>query len=119
VVHTIGTLFDSSVTKGTAAGGAGTYEQVNRDTMASLLGQLKEKKRIIYLSSNAHPPFLSRYLTTKHEAEQMLFSSPHDGYSLRPGFIYNKEHRGWSVPLRHAIALWGRLYPHLRGLVRR
>ena len=37
VVHTIGTLFDSSVTKKTKPGGFGTYEQVNRDTLISLL----------------------------------------------------------------------------------
>lgn len=58
VVHTVGTLFDSSVTKGTAPGGPGTYEQVNRDTFASLLANLQSPKRVVYLSSNGHPPFL-------------------------------------------------------------
>lgn len=69
IVHTIGTLFDTSVTKGTKAGGPGTYEQVNRDTFASLLKHLEAPKKVIYLSSNGHPPFLSRYLSTKREAE--------------------------------------------------
>lgn len=40
IVHTVGTLFDSSVTKGTQAGGPGTYEQVNRDTLAAVLSHL-------------------------------------------------------------------------------
>ena len=40
IVHTVGTLFDSSVTKGTEAGGPGTYEQVNRDTLAAVLSHL-------------------------------------------------------------------------------
>jgi uncharacterized protein YbjT (DUF2867 family) len=101
VLHTIGTLIDSSVLKGTAHGGLGTYEQVNRDTFASLLQTLKTPKKIIYLSSNAHPPFLERYLTTKHEAEELLFATSHEGYTLRPGFIYSWEHRKWSVPLRY------------------
>jgi hypothetical protein len=118
IVHTIGTLFDSSVTKGTAAGGAGTYEQVNRDTVVSLLNSLQSPKKIIYLSSNAHPPFLSRYLTTKHEAEALLLESPHDAYCLRPGFIFNAQHRVWSVPVRHSLRLWSWLYPHLHAMVR-
>ncbi len=58
IVHTIGTLIDSSVLKGTPPGGPGTYEQVNRDTFRDLLGYLDTPKKIIYLSSNAHPPFL-------------------------------------------------------------
>jgi len=44
--------------KGIPPGGPGTYEQVNRDTFRDLLGYLDTPKKIIYLSSNAHPPFL-------------------------------------------------------------
>ena len=88
-MHTIGTLFDTSVSKNAKPGEAGTYEQINRDTFASLLSVLEKPKRIIYISSAGHPPFLSRYLTTKHEAENLLLGTSHDGYSLRPGFIYS------------------------------
>lgn len=37
IVHAIGTLFDTSITKKTPPGGLGTYEQMNRDTLSSLL----------------------------------------------------------------------------------
>lgn len=99
-MHTIGTLFDTSVTKNAQPGAQGTYEQMNRDTLASVLSVLEKPKRIIYISSAAHPPFLSRYLTTKYEAEKMLLSTSHDGYSLRPGFIYSWKHRKWSIPIK-------------------
>lgn len=71
----------------------------------------------MYLSSNAHPPFLSRYLTTKHEAEDLLFSSKNEGYSLRPGFIHNSQHRVWSVPLNYGIKAWNKAYPYVHGIV--
>ena len=66
IVHTIGTLFDTSVTKKAKPGQPGTYEQVNRDTLLSLLKVLESPKKIIYISSAGHPPFLHRYLSTKH-----------------------------------------------------
>jgi hypothetical protein len=75
IVHTIGTLFDTSVTNKVKPGGPGTYEQINRDTLASLLEVLEKPKKIIYVSSAAHPPFLSRYLKAKYEAEELLFKS--------------------------------------------
>ena len=56
IVHTIGTLFDTSVTKKANPGAPGTYEQMNRDTLASLLSTLETPKRIIYISSAGHPP---------------------------------------------------------------
>jgi uncharacterized protein YbjT (DUF2867 family) len=117
VVDTIGTLFDTSLTKGTPPGGPGTYEQVNRDTVASLLAHLHSPKRIIYLSSATSPPFLPRYLSAKHEAEALLLASQHEGYSLRPGFIFDAKQRPWSIPVKHAIALWSKLYPHAHGMV--
>jgi len=66
IIHSLGALVDTHVRKGTPKGGDGTYEQVNRDSFASLLNAVQSKKKIIYLSSNYHPPFLERYLTTKH-----------------------------------------------------
>jgi hypothetical protein len=106
------------VTKGTPAGGPGTYENVNRDTFASLLKHLVQPKKIVYLSANAHPPFLPRYLTTKREAEDLLFNSVHEGYSLRPGFIHNAQHRKWSVPLDYTLRFWNKLYPYVHGIVK-
>ena len=117
IIHTIGTLFDTSVTKGTQPGGVGTYEQVNRDTLVSLLAHLQSPKRIIYLSSASSPPFIHRYLTTKHEAEELLLASQHDGYSLRPGFIFDAKQRVWSIPIKHAISLWSKIYPYAHRIV--
>ena len=59
------------------------------------------KKRFVYLSSAKPPPFLNEYITTKFEAEQYLFKECEnlESYTLRPGFIWNKEHRSWSIPL--------------------
>lgn len=37
IIHTIGTLLDTTVTKKAEPGDLGTYEQMNRDTFASLL----------------------------------------------------------------------------------
>lgn len=68
IVHTIGTLFDTSITKKTPPGGPGTYEEVNRDTLVKLIESLDSTKKIIYISSAAHPPFQERYLTAKHQA---------------------------------------------------
>ncbi len=42
VVHTIGTLVDTSVTKGKRAGEEGTYEQMNRDTAKAVGDKLAE-----------------------------------------------------------------------------
>lgn len=85
----IGTLFDTAFTKGTAPGGPGTYEHVNRDIFATILQNITSPKTVIYLSSNSTPPFQPRYLSTKHEAEHLLLNSQHNGYVLRPGFIYS------------------------------
>lgn len=113
IVHTIGTLFDTSVTKKAKPGEAGTYEQMNRDTLTSLLSILEKPKKVIYISSASHPPFLSRYLTTKYEAEKILMDSQHEGYSLRPGFIYSWKHRKWSIPIKWEIDFWNAIYPTL------
>jgi uncharacterized protein YbjT (DUF2867 family) len=76
-----------------------------------LLKVLDQPKRIIYISSAAHPPFLPRYLTTKHEAEDLLAASPNEGYSVRPGFIYSWAHRKWSIPIKWSIDLSNLIYP--------
>ena len=116
-MHTIGTLFDTSVSKNAKPGEPGTYEQMNRDTLASLLSVLEKPKTIIYISSAGHPPFLERYLTAKHDAENFLMETSHKGYSLRPGFIYSWRHRKWSIPVKWAISIWNKLYPTFDRLV--
>ena len=32
---------------------------------------------------------------------------------LRPGFIYDSALKKWSIPLRHLIRLWNKLYPYV------
>jgi len=44
VVHTIGTLVDSSILKGREAGEIGTYEHVNRDLLINVARYLEETK---------------------------------------------------------------------------
>lgn len=72
---------------------------------------------MIYLSSSFVLPFGPRYLSTKYEAEAILLHSPHEGYCLRPGFIYDWETRRASVFYRHFASLWGKVHPFVLGLV--
>lgn len=65
IVHTVGTLFDSTIMGKEKAGGPGTYEAMNRDALKSVLGALKSKKQVFYLSAVGHPPFIHRYAETK------------------------------------------------------
>ena len=42
------------------------------------------------MSADTNPPFIPRYLTTRHEAENHLFGLNHvKATSLRPGFVYS------------------------------
>lgn len=103
VIHTIGTLIDSSISERRQPGQPGTYEHMNRDTalmvgktLATLAKEQGVKKRMIYISGSANPPFITRYLSTKLEAEKLLNQIEDIGVvSLRPGFIYNYEDRSW------------------------
>jgi hypothetical protein len=55
------------------------------------------------ISSEKAPPFLEKYITTKREAEEYLLSEECKDLKaaiLRPGFIWDKENRSWSVPLK-------------------
>lgn len=69
------------------------------------------------MSAVGHPPFIHRYATTKEEAEEILLKSKHDGYIFKPGFVYNWEHRKWSIPLKYSIQAWNKVYPVLHKLV--
>ena len=107
VVHTIGTLIDTTVTKGKKPGDEGSYEQMNYETakrVGDALQELKADKKIVYISANMHPPLLPRYLETKHKAENYLNSLPNvRSTALRPGFIVSRDQRAWSVPLSHLL----------------
>ena len=80
---------------------------MNRDSAVftakeiNLSASADKKKSFVYLSSAKPPPFLNEYITTKFEAEKYLFDEcPNlESYSLRPGFIWNKKYRSWSIPL--------------------
>lgn len=66
IVHSVGTLVDTSITKRSKPGEPGTYEQVNRDTFLSLLRTLRSPKKIFYISADASPPLIpARYITAK------------------------------------------------------
>jgi hypothetical protein len=71
-VHAVGTFFDSSLLRRTEPGGTGTYEQINRETLASLLKILKTPKRVIFMSASPLPFSLQRYHDTKEQAEKLL-----------------------------------------------
>lgn len=95
VVHTIGTIIDTSLTQMKNPGEQGTYEHMNLETAKSIgkaLGDLNQNKKMVYLSASRAPPFLKRYLDTKIEAENYLFSIPSIRTTvLRPGFIYSDD----------------------------
>jgi uncharacterized protein YbjT (DUF2867 family) len=103
VIHTVGVLVEGSNPKL-------TYAAMNRDTCNNMARVLNDyaspeaKKNFAMVSSAKGPPGLPGYLTTKIEAEEFLMNEcPNiNPYIVRPGFIWNKEHRGWSVPLRFA-----------------
>lgn len=44
-------------------------------------------------------------------------NSNHEGYALRPGFIYDWQLKKWSIPLRYAIKGWNKVYPSLYSIV--
>ena len=74
------------------------------------------------LSSEKAPPFLDQYLTTKLEAEQYLKEECPNikPILLRPGFIWDAQHRWWSVPLSYGVDMawqvgeWQKSMPYSR-----
>lgn len=36
---------------------------------------------------------------------------------FKPGFVYNWEHRKWSIPLKFSIQAWNKVYPLVHKLV--
>jgi nucleoside-diphosphate-sugar epimerase len=94
VVHTVGTLLDTSITEFKKPGEEGTYEHMNIEAARAIGQKLQEikGKKIVYLSASKSLPFIPRYLSTKLQAEEMLFSmSGLRTTVLRPGFIYSDD----------------------------
>ena len=121
VVHTVGTLIDTSITKSKQPGEAGTYEQMNYETakrIADALDSLSLNKKMVYISACASPPLIPRYLSNKLRAEAYISSLKNIRCtSLRPGFIYSREDRPWSIPLKYVLDLETFVYdttmPHI------
>mmetsp|Transcript_11158 Transcript_11158/g.18740 ORF Transcript_11158/g.18740 Transcript_11158/m.18740 type:complete len:103 (-) Transcript_11158:227-535(-) len=86
---------------------------MNRETCVNVARAINEKStaenkaNFVMVSSAKPPPFLPAYLTTKIEAENFILEECPNLKPLivRPGFIWNKEHRGWSIPLRYTCEL--------------
>lgn len=105
-IHTVGTLIENKKNPQL------TYQAMNADTAINMARELnatvkEEKKNFVMISSAKPPPFLPEYITTKQQGEQFLFNECPQlvPYILRPGFIYNSEHRGWSIPLMYGVDL--------------
>jgi len=96
VVHTVGTLIDTSITRGKQPGEEGTYEHMNRETAKAIGQKLSEigGKKLVFLSASKAPPLINRYITTKFQAEEFLFGLPHLRTTvLRPGYVYSDQDR--------------------------
>lgn len=67
-------------------------------------------KNFVLISSEKAPPFLDAYLTSKIEAEDYLFNKCPNlkSTAIRPGFIYDKSYRWWSIPVMYGcnFAWW-------------
>ena len=56
------------------------------------------------MSGSANPPFITRYLSTKMETEEIINALDNvNMVSLRAGFISSWEHRKWSLPLKFVV----------------
>lgn len=109
IIHTVGTLIDTSVTKFAKPGENGTYEQLNFESAKHIGDKLNElsdparKKKIIYISASRAPPLLERYITTKRKAEEHISKLPNLTYTiLRPGYIISVKERPITLPIKMA-----------------
>jgi len=119
VVHTVGTLIDTSITKFSKPGAEGTYEHVNRETAKAIgqkLNEFKDNKKIVYFSASKAPPFIPRYLTTKLEAEDFLFNlSDVRASILRPGFITSNERLSKKL-LKYPVNIYSSIFNFFDGI---
>ncbi len=71
-------------------------------TVGNLANKVTSKAsfKFVYISANFAPPFLSRYVTTKHEAENYLKNLDKlSFYSVRPGLVVDVSERKFTGPL--------------------
>lgn len=103
VVHTVGTLVDTSLTHFRNPGDQGTYENLNRDTAKAVGNYLNNLggKKMVYFSASQGARFTQRYLESKRQAEEHLLNLTHLRVSiLRPGFIYSSTDRPWTMSVK-------------------
>ncbi|KAI8089479.1 uncharacterized protein BX664DRAFT_333114 [Halteromyces radiatus] len=84
-----------------------TYEAINRDTAITVAKQVADIPSIesfVYISAaDVFPLINPRYITTKRQAEQYLFSRPEfKSIIFRPGFMYNDQ-RAAAMPIAKAL----------------
>ncbi len=112
VVHTVGTLFDTSITQRKKPGEPGTYENVNRDPAIAIARKLNElgNKKMIFLSASKSVPLISRYLSTKREAEDFILSQENlKATILRPGIIYSRD-IPFKMAMKYPISLYATIF---------
>ena len=107
VIHCLGTLIEK------ISNPELTYELMNRNTTINMAGALHDlafkegvKKNFVMISSEKAPPFLYKNLTSKIEAENFILSDECSCLNptiIRPGFIYDFNHRWWSLPLKIGV----------------
>lgn len=68
------------------------------------------------MSASPLPFSLQRYHDAKEQAEKLLSSSEHEGFSLRPGFIYSWK-RPWSMLLKWDTDFYNRIYGSIESNV--
>ena len=104
VIHSLGVLIDSHITKRIPKGGEGTYEQVNFET-AKRLGDLTnsftdKKRKFFFLSAKYGLPFTNRYLDTKRMAEAHLSTLNNIQFTaFYAGLVVDWKERLFTGPL--------------------
>lgn len=93
VVHSLGVLIDSRTPLNISNVYQGSYEQMNRDSALTLLGELNSRpKPFVYVSAERGMFFSPRYLSTKREVEDFLKKQTQVPYAVvRPGFMYREN----------------------------
>ena len=93
VVHSIGVLIDSRTPLNISNVYEGSYEQMNRDSALTLLGELNSRpKPFVYVSAERGMFFSPRYLSTKREVEAFLAKQTQIPFAVvRPGFMYSED----------------------------
>lgn len=121
IIHTIGTLIDTSITRFKKPGEKGTYEEINFLTakkIGDFTNSLKNKKRrFIYLSANQVPFLIKRYLENKIKAENYLANLDNLNFaSVKPGLIYGWK-RAITIPVGYLVHLVNFLYYYTFGKI--